>query len=56
MIQDDYGNLVDGATVKTLTQRLDQGDERMTRIEGDRANHPSEYRQGTPIFERRAKL
>lgn len=34
MIQDDYGNLVDGATVTTLTQRLDQGDQRMTRIEG----------------------
>ena len=34
MIQDDYGNLVDGSTVKTLTERLDQGDQRMTRIEG----------------------
>lgn len=35
MIQDDYGNLVDGATVRTLSQRLDQGDARMTRIESE---------------------
>lgn len=34
MIQDDFGNLVDGATVQTLRERLDAGDLRMTRIEG----------------------
>ncbi|MDY0105318.1 MAG: hypothetical protein RBS27_01490 [Giesbergeria sp.] len=34
MVTDNYGNLVDSATVQTLTERLDQGDARMTRIEG----------------------
>jgi len=35
MIQDDYGNLVDATTAGTLRERLDAGDARMTRIEGD---------------------
>lgn len=57
MVTDNYGNLVDATTAEALSARLDVGDERMTRIEGGRANHPSEYHQGTPIFEPwRAKL
>lgn len=35
MIQDDYGNLVDAATAGTIRERLDAGDVRMNRIEGD---------------------
>lgn len=34
MTTDDYGNLVDATTAGTLRERLDAGDERMTRIEG----------------------
>lgn len=39
MIQDDYGNLVDAATADTIRERLDAGDARMTRIEGDLATN-----------------
>lgn len=35
MVTDNYGNLVDAATAESLSARLDAGDERMTRIEGE---------------------
>lgn len=37
MIVDDYGNEVALGTVQGITQRLDEGDTRMGRIEGDLA-------------------
>ena len=39
MITDDYGDLVDATTVQALSDRLNAGDERMTRIEGDLAKN-----------------
>lgn len=39
MVTDNYGNLVDATTVEALAGRLDQGDERMTRIEDDLAKN-----------------
>lgn len=35
MIQDDFGNLVHTPGTASITDRLDAGDARMTRIEGD---------------------
>lgn len=35
MIVDDFGNLVPPSTVRSINQRLDEGDARMGRIEGD---------------------
>lgn len=37
MIQDDFGNLVHTPGTSTITERLDDGDARMTRIEHDLA-------------------
>lgn len=38
-MQDDFGNLVNPSTARTINARLDEGDARMTRIEADlRAN------------------
>ena len=37
MIQDDYGDLVEPATARSIGEQLDAGDARMTRIEADLA-------------------
>lgn len=39
MITDDFGNLVSPPSPRTISQRLDDGDARMTRIETDLANN-----------------
>ena len=39
MIVDDFGNLVPPSAVRGISQRLDDGDARMTRIEADLASN-----------------
>lgn len=39
VITDDFGNVVPTATVRSITQRLDEGDTRMGRIEADLASN-----------------
>ena len=45
MIQDDYGNLVHTPGTATITERLDDGDARMTRIERDLAANTAATRE-----------
>lgn len=47
MIVDDFGNLVPPSTVRGINQRLDEGDARMTRIEGDVAAVRSDLKANT---------
>ncbi len=47
MITDDYGNLVPPSAVRGISQRLDDGDARMTRIEADLANNTKATQENT---------
>ncbi len=47
MIVDDFGNLVPPSTVRGINHRLDEGDARMTRIEGDVAAVRSDLKANT---------
>ncbi|WP_428001789.1 hypothetical protein [Acidovorax sp.] len=47
MIVDDYGNLVPPSAVRGISQRLDDGDARMTRIEADLANNTKATQENT---------